>query len=78
MQSNYRPVSILSNISKIVKKLFSQIPDYFEKILIKISIWFSNRIQNTAIFINHDRKMAPEFRYRRTLWGTLNRFINSF
>ena len=26
-------------------------------------------------FVSHDRIMASEFRYRRTLWGTLNRFI---
>ena len=40
MQSNYRPVSILSIISKIVKKLFSQIPDYFEKILSRYQFGF--------------------------------------
>ena len=39
-ESNYRPVSILSNISKIYEKSFSQNSNYFEKILSRYQFGF--------------------------------------
>ena len=41
-KSNYRPVSILSNVSKIYERcLYSELYDYFDKnIFFKIPIWF--------------------------------------
>ena len=41
IESNYRPYSILSNISKIYKKcIFYQITNYFEKILSRYQFGF--------------------------------------
>ena len=40
-KDHYRPVSILSNISKIYERfIFKQMSEYFEPYLAKISMWF--------------------------------------
>ena len=60
-ESNYGPISILSNISRIYEKyISSEISNYFEKILSRYQFGFRRR--HTTIFVGHDRKVAAEFR----------------
>jgi len=45
LKENYRPISILPNISKIFERpLFDQITIYFDQFLSPLSVWFSKRI----------------------------------
>ena len=59
-ESNYRLVSILSNISKIYEKcIFSQIPNYFEKILPRYQFDFQkghNTLQCLLVMIEKWRQ----------------------
>ena len=53
-KTNYRPVSILPNISKIYEKLiYNQLYDYFDDIL----SWFSQVVQYAALPTSHVRKI---------------------
>ena len=53
-ECNYRPVSILSNISKIYEKCIFYLR-LLRKDIVEISIWFSKRTQHAAVFVGHDR-----------------------
>ena len=57
-KSNYRPVSILSDYSKVYEKLtYNELYQYFENILFPSQkICISKRIQHTALFLNSNTK----------------------
>ena len=60
-KENYRPVSILPDISKIYKRcMCKQISDYLGNFFSKFQCGVSPRYQCAALSSNHDRKKKKE------------------
>ena len=69
---NYRPISILSNISKVCEKcLYDQTSNFFEDVFSKYKCW----LQCTALTVSYDRKMEKNSGLWRYLWCIINRLI---
>ena len=66
LKSNYRPISLLQNISKIFENfMHEQFSDYFETIFFEISMWDLERIQPLKLSLDHSRNLQKSNRSRK-------------
>ena len=69
---NYRPVSILLNLSKVFQRsIYKQLLAYFDVILPKRQSGFKKGF-NAQQFIKTTRKMETKFRPRLNVWCFIN------
>ena len=73
---NYRPTTILPNLSKKLWKICSDSNHFFQKTSsVKIPVWFSERPDLSAIAFDHVSKIEMSRRRRESFSYTVNRII---
>ena len=74
-KENYRPISILPNISKIYERCIWPNINFFRRCFLKVSTRFSQGLQCTTLPVSCDRKVKKNSGLWRCLWCIINRLI---
>ena len=78
-KSNYRPISILSNVSKVYERcLYDQIYDFLENKFSRYQCRFRKDFDTQNALLSMVEKMLLACGKKRTLWSNINWSVRSF